>query len=529
MFSPPSWRKRFVRSLVHLSIACACGAGSALAAVPNPEVSGPIAAPVPAGDPSHDYPQLATQADLAGRGYVEQEFFFSGTANRYSTPSQQTGTVIQGGYPYRSRMLVRRPADPAKFNGVVIVEWVNVTPGYNFDLLWIATADYLMREGYAYVSVSAQRAGVHQAAVGLKDWGPARYASLDVTAGGTVTNDGLAYDIFAQAARAVQSPQGVDPLGGLPGPRLMIASGVSQSQGRLVTYYNSIQPLHTLFDSFYLHLGTGGRLRTDLPTKVFKINTENDVLGLGEGAARQADSAVLRTWEITGTSHVNHWENVTRFPLVVRDGLPLPDTTCNQPSLSRIQTNYVLNAAYQHLVAWTRDGVPPPTAERIQLQSNTVAVRDAYGNALGGIRLADLAVPTATNTGVNTGASFCSLYGSHVPFAPEVVSQLYPTHAAYTVPVNAVTDANLAAGYILAPEAALTRQAAADSLVGRRQGDVTGDDLVNCADLRAVNAALGRRSGQPGYVVAADIDGNGVIDVRDVAAVARVIKEASCR
>jgi hypothetical protein len=31
---------------------------------------------------------------------------------------------------------VRRPVDPKKFNGTVIVEWVNVTSGYNNDALW---------------------------------------------------------------------------------------------------------------------------------------------------------------------------------------------------------------------------------------------------------------------------------------------------------------------------------------------------------------------------------------------------------
>jgi hypothetical protein len=62
-------------------------------------------------------------------------------------PALQTGTIISTG---QSLHLAhdRAPTDrPAKFNGVVIVEWVNVTPGYNFDLLWIATADYLIREG----------------------------------------------------------------------------------------------------------------------------------------------------------------------------------------------------------------------------------------------------------------------------------------------------------------------------------------------------------------------------------------------
>jgi Alpha/beta hydrolase domain len=123
--------------------------------VASPTVTGPIAVKVPLGDPSHDYPQLATQANLGQYGYVEEEFFFQGNAARYNTTQpQQTATVISTNNPYKSRMIVRRPSDPARFNGVVVVEWVNVTSGYNYDLLWQASSDFFMREGYAYVGIS---------------------------------------------------------------------------------------------------------------------------------------------------------------------------------------------------------------------------------------------------------------------------------------------------------------------------------------------------------------------------------------
>ena len=55
------------------------------------------------------------------------------------------------------------------------------------------------------------------------------------------------------------------------------------------------------------------------------------------------------------------------------------------------------------------------------------------------------------------------------------------------------------------------------------KGDVNGDGTVNCADLTAVQSVIGRRAGQPGFVPAADVDGNGVIDVRDIASIARMM------
>jgi beta-glucosidase len=55
------------------------------------------------------------------------------------------------------------------------------------------------------------------------------------------------------------------------------------------------------------------------------------------------------------------------------------------------------------------------------------------------------------------------------------------------------------------------------------RGDVNGDGKVTCADLSAVELAIGTSNGQPGFLPTADIDGNGVIDIRDVAAIARLL------
>jgi hypothetical protein len=326
-------------------------AAPAVADVPTPIVTGPIPVNVPLDDPSHDYPQLATQLDIASQGYVEEEYFFEGAATYYSTPKLATGGVVSTGHPYKTRMIVRRPTSAKKFNGVVIVEWVNVTAGYNRDLQWQASANFYMREGYAYVGVSAQRVGVQQPPSGLTVWSPIRYGTLDVTDGNTVPSDALSYDIFSQAAQALRHPSGVDPLGGLP-VKMLIATGASQAQGRLVNYHNSIHPLASVYDGFFLFLGIGGQLRTDLNVKVVKVNTENDVMLLGEAAARQPDSDRLRTWEVAGASHVNFQAFEFHRPLVIRDGLPPLDASrCTLPALSHVPVAHVLNAVYGHLVA----------------------------------------------------------------------------------------------------------------------------------------------------------------------------------
>jgi Alpha/beta hydrolase domain len=121
-------------------------------------------------------------------------------------------------------------------------------------------------------------------------------------------------------------------------------------------------------------------------------------------------------------------------------------------------------------VRWTQGGAAPPPADRIQLASvgnPSIAVRDAYGNALGGIRLAEHAVPTATNTGVNSGSSFCALYGTHIPFSAQLLAQLYRNHGAYVSAVAHVTNDNVAAGYLLPQDAEETMTDAGESDFGK--------------------------------------------------------------
>ncbi len=62
--------------------------------------------------------------------------------------------------PYRTRILVRRPTDPARFNGTVVVEWMNVSAGESAPD-WDYLNPMLMRDGYAYVAVSAQALAVN--------------------------------------------------------------------------------------------------------------------------------------------------------------------------------------------------------------------------------------------------------------------------------------------------------------------------------------------------------------------------------
>ena len=64
-------------------------------------------------------PMAAAAIDLAAAGYTEREFYADGKANRYRgvlPGTVTTGQIIDGDWPYRTRVLVRAPK-AEKFNG----------------------------------------------------------------------------------------------------------------------------------------------------------------------------------------------------------------------------------------------------------------------------------------------------------------------------------------------------------------------------------------------------------------------------
>ena len=64
--------------------------------------------------------------------------------------------------PYKTRDVVYRPIDPKKFNGTVIVEWLNVSGQVDANPDWTKTHNELIRDGFAWVGVSAQAVGLNQ-------------------------------------------------------------------------------------------------------------------------------------------------------------------------------------------------------------------------------------------------------------------------------------------------------------------------------------------------------------------------------
>ena len=91
----------------------------------------------------------------------------------------------------------------------------------------------------------------------------------------------------------------------------------------------------------------------------------------------------------------------------------------------------LVRGAYANLLAWAATGKRPPLAPGIALDGKLEIVRDADGNAKGGVRSPYIDVPTAAHTGYLTAGGMGGVTGAKRPFTPDRLKVLYPNHATY--------------------------------------------------------------------------------------------------
>jgi hypothetical protein len=470
-------------------------------AVPAATIEGPIA-----GTPV----LVSTFFPLAPLGYEQAEYFVSGTANAYTNVNEldadgnwQVEASEQA--DYKTRIVVIRPSDPADFNGTVMVEWLNVSAGFDSGPDWGMTHTELIRSGYAWIGVSAQKVGVDAlidgSAAAIIPGGVSgdRYDSLNHP------GDNYSYDIYSQVAQSIRTPGTVAPLGNLTSKRL-IAAGESQSAGRMMTYVNAFAPLHALFDGYFVHSRTSGsaplqgdfikptlptpavvRVRQDLGTPVLMLQTETDLFILGSYASNQDDSSRFRLWEIAGTAHAdlytfldNRFDTGTNpaIAAVVENDKPVPGIIeCTIPVNAGPQ-HFVANAAVHALNAWIIDGTEPAKAERLAVAGDPAAfVRDNQGNVKGGVRTPYVDAPIAILEGegqpqpdlseideINIdNIDFCFLSGTTKLFDAATLGTLYTDNADYINAVNKATDEAVSNGFLLPADADLITTYAAGS------------------------------------------------------------------
>ncbi len=425
-------------------------------------VSGPIV--------GHPYP--SADFDISGQGYTEKEYFLSGSAHSYGAARPDA--------PYTTRMIVYRPLDATQFSGNVVVEWNNVS-SFNdapVDLQWVH--QQVIDEGDAYVAVSVQQAGICGPGQGrlpapgfgsmpciptsLAGHDPARYGRLDLP------GDDYSSGIFSQAAASLRNRNGADPLEGLI-PNTVLAIGVSQSALALDDYIKSgADDSARVFDGFLIDADSQATLPSSYRVPTLHLWSEDAARpGVDESKANHV------SWQIAGAPHVDRWANSFSDSTGTR-GNATPVTAPEIPSVdnlgnygqegptgavpciggSEFPRRYAVDAALAALQVWVHSGIEPPRAPALEftgiaesvqgaptlpdiaglpldgvnaaalLVSPVAIARDAYGNALGGLRLPVVTVPVAGYVG-----SACVLLGTSTPLPANVLHELYPTHSVY--------------------------------------------------------------------------------------------------
>jgi hypothetical protein len=97
-----------------------------------------------------------------------------------------------------------------------------------------------------------------------------------------------------------------------------------------------------------------------------------------------------------------------------------------------------------------------------------VIARDEHGNALGGIRTPYVDVPVSALSGepVAGAPPVCQSFGTTTPFDAATLARLYPDHDSYVEAYTASTEAAVAAGFILRPDADELIATAEQSAIG---------------------------------------------------------------
>ncbi|TVV75739.1 alpha/beta hydrolase domain-containing protein [Sphingomonas solaris] len=404
-------------------------------------------------------------ADMAAKGYVQEEFFISGK--------------IGSGLPYTTRLLVRRPADPKKFSGVVIAESIR-SSGHRS--MWSENA-YLMAHGHAYVEIGSNLS-VNTL---VKPSDPARYAALNVpnpTPGQLVF--GHVQEIAAQAGQLLRSNPAKGPFEGFR-VRHVILAGCSE-QGMFVRLYmRDAHPRYrtaagrSVYDGYFpacvgdwppVVAREGGEPLANFTQPPVEVPTIMVATSEPEGYPqdgrryRRPDSDAprdkFRLYEVAAMPHGLDMRGT------MRPGLTL---NCDGPKArTDFPGAYPANNALDKLIRWVDEERPAPRAARLEVASATGPVlRDEFGNPRGGVRTTTLDVPVATyalcDTGKKTsinpaGIDFGAAY--MIPFTPERLKQLYPTPQTYLTKVDRRLDQLVRDGWYLKEDADEARAKAAE-------------------------------------------------------------------
>ncbi|SDB20319.1 hypothetical protein SAMN03159382_01787 [Pseudomonas sp. NFACC23-1] len=467
-------------------------APSAFAEVPRM----PTAIPVPPSDkpPLSSAKRPGTEySDLEKYGYIEQEYYLQGVAPAITASGKQLFEA-----PYTTRILVRKPADPARFNGTVVIEpfsWFGERGAG-----WILTRDYLLRRGYAYVgytlnmnkpavdpkfisdtpAAEAEQIAQYGRIVNfefMRRFDYARYASLGTYYDPERFTRGEGPDPFvpqsqgiaAQLALLLKTNAAQGPLAGLDVQRVYVNSWAVTAQvwmdyldqGRHQRWrMPDARPLIDAYMTGRMAYGEVGgdviRLPRQMPDGVpfVTVYSQSELMhDVFEGIdlPPDTDSPQLRYYEVTGMPHLRLADLGTEHTeLVAADIGRGDDPRCR--TLYDEPVELVVSALLDGMDQWVREGKAMPKAPRV-VREGKAAVRDpASGNLQGGVRPPWIQVPSAAYlTDQETGCGL--IYDTKEPYSRDLLHQRYGSFSHYEKAFEDAKRLSIKQGYLLQQDA----------------------------------------------------------------------------
>src|SRR4030095_15474188 len=275
--------------------------------------------------------ELKPGDDLAHFKYVTKEYFVTGMAN---------------GQPFKTRIVIRQPADNSKFSGLVLAE--SMHPSGN-PWMFHFTHVYSMSSGHIGVEI------LTSATQGISEFNPERYKELQIS-------NGQANEVIAQVGALLKSKQADNPLAGLS-VRKMILAGSSASAGVVVNYMPAhmtwrLPDMKPIYDGFLPTSNASNIPSVDVPT--IQVPTMREVFQ-GNGPTRvdsDAQGSQIRIYEFAGMAHIDSRDAAAYYP-----------DPCKRP-ISRFPLAVSMSVALNHLFAWADKGTLPPHADRYYVDYN---------------------------------------------------------------------------------------------------------------------------------------------------------------
>ncbi|MBN9146381.1 MULTISPECIES: alpha/beta hydrolase domain-containing protein [unclassified Novosphingobium] len=446
---------------------------------------------------------------LARAGYVQEEYFINGKGAIYTEKEDGSLAVRQGDVSYATRIILIRPRDSKRFNGIVHLAFQHPNLA---GTQWGRIDSLVLRSGAVYAmaingsdapSRKASTPATPIATTDLPQWFDAkRYAGFNIP-----KDDGIRWDIIGQVAAALRDPAKGSPLAGWK-VRRVYGSGWSFLGSQWRSWINF--GFHDRYrrpdgspviDGYLIGISAGAvdaghvPLNSTDPVKdrhqqklrmidapVIELTSEMEAITNIHPLREQTDAAKggYRIYELGGVSHgdsgVTGQVRPSTWQLLARRHAGVEPVPVCSVEDSDSPMRDVAQAALVNIDRWVSTGTPAPHAERMQVAGKDYA-RDAFGNPIGGVRVAQLDVPL-----VRYGEPPASSCGGKIPrrnlkrlpVDPALIAQTYPGgRAEYLARFDARVDALVAGHWLLAPDAAAEKREArrfADQAFGPGRG-----------------------------------------------------------